>query len=30
VLDQLSRSQRAIALIEYFNVGVIQFHSVAL
>jgi len=29
LLDQFSRSQGAIALIKYFDVGVLQFHSVA-
>jgi hypothetical protein len=29
MLDQFSWSQRAIALIKYFDVGVLQFHSVA-
>ena len=27
LLDQLSRSQRAIALIKSFNVGIVQFHD---
>lgn len=30
LLDQISRSERAIALIIRFDVGVLQFHSVAL
>lgn len=30
LLDQFSRSQRAIALIKYFDVGVLQFHRLFL